>query len=139
MAPGRESDIELKVVNRGDEAAVDLQIQVRPSPPILMVENRWALRSLSPQESAEAKLSLFADQNASSGYYALPCLISYRDGPNEEMRREETAAVVYVGERLNAAWIYLAAGIVALLLLLSVWWALVRARRSRRRLRIVKS
>ena len=49
------------------------------------------------------------------------------------------AAVIYVGQRLNAAWIYLAAGALALILLLSGWWALEKARRSRRRLRIVKS
>lgn len=138
-APGRESGLELVLNNRGDEPAVDLQLQVRPIPPILMVENGWVQANLSPEEKAEARLSLFADENASCGYYALPCLITYRDAPQGDWRREEMAAVVYVGQRLNATWIYLAAGALALILLLSGWWALKRARSSRRRLRIVKS
>lgn len=139
MVPGKESGLELILTNRGDEPAVDLELQVRPSPPVLMIENGWVRANLSAGESEEARLSLFADENASFGYYALPCSITYRDAPEEERRREEMAAVIYVGQRLNAAWIYLAAGALAIILLLSGWWALAKLRRSRRRLRIVKS
>ncbi len=139
VAPGRESSIELILINRGDEPALDLQLQVRPSPPILMVENGWTRVNLSPGQSAEGQLSLFADENASSRYYALPCLISYRDGAEQELRREESAAVIYVGQRWSPAWIYLAGAAVAGILLLSARLALERLGRSRRRLRIVRS
>jgi len=138
-ATGKESLLWLTLTNRGDEPALDLQLQVRPSPPILMVENGWTRVNLSPGQSTEGRLSLFADENASSRYYALPCLISYRDAAVQELRREESAAVIYVGQRPTPAWIYLAGAAVAGILLLSARLVLEKIRRSRRRFRIVKS
>lgn len=138
VLPGKESALELTLANRGDEPAQDLQLQVHPNPPVLMVENDWLRANLSPEEEAYARLSLFADENASTGYYALPCLITYRDGTADERRGEESAAVIYVGRRLNSAWIYLAGAAVAVLLLISALLALGKLRRTRRRFRIVK-
>ncbi len=139
VAPGKESLLRLTLTNRGDEPARDLELQVRPLPPIMMVESAWVQASLSPGESAEARLSLFAEENASPGYYALPCLVTYKDGLEEGKRREEKAAVIYVGQRFSSAWIYLAGAALAIILLLSARLALEKIRRSRRRFRIVKS
>jgi len=139
VTPGEESSLELTLTNRGDEPARDLELQVRPLPPIMMVESAWVQASLPPGESAEATLSLFAEENASPGYYALPCLVTYNDGLEEGKRREEKAAVIYVGQRISSAWIYLAGAALAGILLLSAWLTLEKIRRSRRRFRIVKS
>jgi hypothetical protein len=139
VAPGKESSLELTLTNRGDEPARDLELQVRPLPPIMMVESAWVQASLSPGESAEARLSLFAEENASPRYYALPCLVTYNDGLEEGKRREEKAAVIYVGQRISSAWIYLAGAALAGILLLSALLVLEKIRRSRRRFRIVKS
>ena len=139
VAPGKESSLQLKLTNRGDEPARDLELQVRPSPPIMMVESAWVQASLPPGERAEARLSLFAEENASPGYYALPCLVTYKDGVEEGKKREEKAAVIYVGQRGSSLWVYLAGAALAGILLLSAWLALEKIRRSRRRFRIVKS
>jgi len=137
VAPGKESSLDLTLTNRGDEPARDLELQVLPLPPIMMVESAWVQASLPPEESAEATLSLFAEENASPGYYALPCLVTYKDGLEEGKRREENAAVIYVGQRGSSAWVYLAGAALAGILLLSAWLAWERLRRSRRRFRIV--
>ena len=139
VAPGKESSLQLTLTNRGDEPARDLELQVRPLPPIMMVESAWVQASLPPGESAEARLSLFAEENASPGYYALPCLVTYKDGLEEGKRREENAAVIYVGQWRSSAWVYLAGAALAGILLLSAWLVLEKIRRSRRRFRIVKS
>ena len=139
VAPGEESSLQLMLTNRGDEPARDLELQVSPRPPIMMVESAWVQASLPPGESAEARLSLFAEENASTGYYALPCLITYKDGLEEGKRREEKAAVIYVGQWRSSAWIYLAGAALVGILLLSAWLVLEKIRRSRRRFRIVKS
>jgi len=139
VAPGKESLLRLTLTNRGDEPARDLELQVRPLPPIMMVESAWVQASLPPGESAEARLSLFAEENASPGYYALPCLVTYKDDLEEGKKREQKAAVIYVGQRIRSAWIYLAGAAVAGILLLSAWLVLEKIRRSRRRFRIVKS
>jgi hypothetical protein len=139
VAPGEESVLQLTLTNRGDEPARDLELQVSPRPPIMMVESAWVQASLPPGESAEARLSLFADENASPGYYALPCLVSYKDGLEEGKKREEKAAVIYVGQRGSSTWIYLAGASLIGILLLSARRALEKIRHSRRRFRIVKS
>jgi len=139
VAPEKESLLQLTLTNHGDEPARDLELQVRPRPPIMMVESTWVQASLSPGESAEARLSLFADENASPGYYALPCLVTYKDSLEEGKRREEKAAVIYVGQRGGSVWIYLAGAALAVILLLSARLVLEKIRRSRRRFRIVKS
>ena len=139
VAPGEESVLQLTLTNRGDEPARDLELQVSPRPPIMMVESAWVQASLPPGESADARLSLFAEENASPGYYALPCHVSYKDGLEEGKKREEKEAIIYVGQRLSPAWIYLASAAVVGILLLSARLVLEKIRHGRRRFRIVKS
>ena len=66
-------------------------------------------------------------------------IITYKDGLDEGKRREENAAIIYVGQWESSAWIYLAGAAVVGILLLSARLVLERIRRSRRRFRIVKS
>lgn len=138
-APGAESSLQLFLVNRGDEPALDLQMQARPSPPFLMVENGQEQASLAPGESAPLSLSVFTDENATSGYYALPCTVSYRDGQDKERRSQELAVMIYVGEDSPSAWLYLGAAGLILLLMAGGLWGLRRFMSGRRRLRIIKS
>jgi len=141
--PGEESKLSIKIANRGDEPAAQLSMQARPSAPFLMVENAADEVSIAPGESAELSLSVFTDENATEGYYALPCAISYQDeaapeyegGLHGEQRREELVALVYVGEEGAFIWLYMAgAGLLAAI-------ALARRRLTGkgRRLRIVRS
>ncbi len=137
--PGAQSSLQLFLVNRGDEPALDLLMQGRPCPPFLMVENEEEQASLAPGEGASLSLSVFTDENATSGYYALPCLISYRDGQDKERRSQELAVLIYVGEDAPSAWLYLRAAGLILLLMAGGLWGLRRLMSGRRRLRIVKS
>lgn len=139
VAAGEEAELELGVANLGDEPAQDLQIQFQPRPPFLMVENMWAISSIAPGDRAAVSLNVFTDENASYGCYALPCQITYKDGPDGEIWREEKAALVYVGERPYSIWIYPAAACLVILLSALLWLALVRRRSGQRRIRIVKS
>jgi hypothetical protein len=137
--PGIESSLKLFLANRGDESALDLQMQARPSAPFLMVENDQEQASLAPGESAMQSLSVFTDENATSGYYALPCLISYRDGQDGERRSQELAVLIYVGEGAYSLWLYLGAAGLILLFLAGGFWGLKKFMRGQKRLRIIKS
>jgi hypothetical protein len=137
--PGIESSLQLVLINRGDKPALDLQMQARPISPFLMVENSNEQASLAPGESATQSLSIFTDENATSGYYALPYTISYRDGQDGMWRSQELAALVYVGEDANSLWQYLGAAGLILLLVAGSLWDLKRFLSGRRRLRIIKS
>ena len=137
--PGIESSLKLVLANRGDEPALDLQMQARPSPPFLMVENGREQASIAPGESALQSLSLFTDENATSGYYALPCIISCRDGQEGERRSQELAVLIYVGEGAYSLWLYLGAAGLILLFLAGGFWGLRRFMRGQKRLRIIKS
>jgi len=137
--PGAQSSLQLFLANRGDEPALDIQLQARPSAPFLMVENGQEQTSLAPGESASLSLSVFTDENATSGYYALPCTVSYRDGQDAERRRQDIVAIVYVGEAGPSLWLYLGAAGVILLVLAGGYVAMKRLMNGQRRLRIIKS
>lgn len=112
--PGEESDLELVLANRGDEPALDLRVGVDPLPPFDRVQSLSGLLQIEPGGSAEAKLRVHADGNASTGYYPLPCLVSYRDGEN---RSEELAVLIQVKKGSPFGWLLLpAAGLLLLVL-----------------------
>jgi len=137
--PGIESSLIIVLTNRGDESARDIQMQARPITPFLMVENGQENASLAPGESASLRLSVFTDENATSGYYALPCRISYRDGQDGEIRNQDLAVLIYVGEESSFPWLYLGAAGLILLLLAGGLYGLRRFMSGQRRIRIVKS
>jgi hypothetical protein len=136
--PGAESILNIILANRGDLPAADIQMQARPTDPFLMVLNGHENVSLDPGESAHLSLSVFTDENATSGYYALPCWISYRDGQDGETRKQDLAVLIYVGKQSSFPWIYLAAGGLIMLLLAGGLFSLRRFLSSQRRIRIVK-
>jgi uncharacterized membrane protein len=138
-APGRESNLELILVNRGDEPALELQMQARPSPPFLMVENGNEQADIAPQESAALSLTVFADENLTSGYYALPGRITYRDGQEEERRSQDLTLLVLVGEDASSSWLYLGGAGLVLLLLAGGFLGLRRFMSGRRKIRIIRS
>ncbi|MFZ3150035.1 MAG: hypothetical protein WA137_13510 [Methanothrix sp.] len=138
-APGKESSLELILVNRGDEPALDLQMQARPSPPFLMVENGNEQQKIAPEESASLSLTVFADENLTSGYYALPGRVSYRDGQDGERRSQDLTLMVFVGEEASSSWPYLGAAGLAFLLLAGGFLGLKRLMSGRRKIRIIRS
>ncbi len=136
---GIESSLKIVLANRGDESAQDIQVQARPTSPFLMVENGQEKTSLAPGESAPLRLSVFTDENATSGYYALPCRISYRDGQDAQIRNLDLAVLIYVGEQASFPWQYLGIAGLILLLLAGGLWGLRRILSGQRKIRIVKS
>jgi hypothetical protein len=137
--PGIESSLKIVLANRGDLPARDIQMEARPIYPFLMVENDQEKASLAPGESASLRLSIFTDENTTSGYYALPCRISYRDRQDGEIRNQDLALLIYVGEESSFPWLYLGAAGLILLLLAGSLYALRRFVSGQRRIRIVKS
>ncbi len=137
--PGIESSLEIFLVNRGDEPARDIQMLARPISPFLMVENGQEKASLDPGESAQLRLSVFTDGNATSGYYALPCRISYRDAQDAQTRNQDLALLIYVGQESSFPWLYLGAAGLILFLLAGGLFGLRRFLSGQRRIRIVKS
>jgi len=137
--PGAQSNLELFLANRGDEPALDLQMQARPSAPFLMIENSQEQTNIAPGKRASLSLSVFTDENATSGYYALPCTVSYRNGQEAERRRQDLVAIVYVGEAASSLWLYLGAAGLIMLLLAGGFLAVRRLMSGQRRLRIIKS
>lgn len=139
VAPGKESSLEVILVNRGDEPALELQMQARPSPPFLMVENGNEQPNIAPEESAELSLTVFADENLKSGYYALPGRVSYRNGQDGERRCQDLTLIVFAGEDASSSWLYLGAVGLALLLLAGGFFGLKRLMSGRRKIRIIRS
>jgi hypothetical protein len=137
--PGAESILKIVLANRGDLPATDIQMQARPTAPFLMVLNGEENVSLDPGESAPLSLSVFTDENATFGYYALPCRISYRDGEDGETRKQDLAVLIYVGKESSFPWRYVLAAGLILLLLAGGLFGLRRFLSSQRRIRIVKS
>jgi hypothetical protein len=137
--PGIESSLEIVLINRGDEPARDIQMLARPISPFLMVENGQEKASLDPGESAPLRLSVFTDGNATSGYYALPCRISYQDAQDAQTRNQDLALLIYVGQESSFPWLYLGAAGLILLLLAGGLFGLRRFLSGQRRIRIVKS
>ncbi len=137
--PGIESSLKIVLANRGDLPALDIQMAARPTFPFLMVEDGRDKASLAPGESAALRFSVFTDENATSGNYALPCRISYRDGQDGEIRNQDLAALIYVGEQASSLWLYLGAAGLILLLLAGGLYCLRRFMNGQRRIRIVKS
>ncbi len=136
---GGQSSLGVVLANRGDLSAFDIQMQARPIAPFLMIENGQENVSLAPGESATLKLSVFTDQNATSGCYALPCQLSYRDGQNGEPKSQDLALLICVSEQSSIPWLYMgAAGLILLLLAVGIF-ALRRFVSGQKRIRIVKS
>lgn len=139
VAPGKESSLELILVNRGDEPALELEMQARPSPAFLMVENGNEQPNIAPKESASLSLTVFADENLTSGYYALPGRVSYRDGQDGMRRSQDLTLMVFVGEDASYSWLHLGVAGLALLLLAGGFLGLKRLMSGRRKMRIIRS
>jgi hypothetical protein len=137
--PGKESRLELILVNRGDEPALELEMQARPSPQFLMVENGNEQPNIAPGKSDALSLTVFADENLTSGYYAFPCRVSFRDGQDEGKRGQDITLMVFVGEDASYSWLHLCAAGLAILLLAGGFLGLKRLTSGRRKIRIIKS
>lgn len=106
--PGEESRLELELHNSGDQPALELHLEARPESPFLMVENVNESIGLDPGESAYPVVIVFTDENATAGFYALPCRIRFleEEEGEGERRSHETAAFVYVESALTPSWLY---------------------------------
>lgn len=108
---GKESELEVYLVNRGDEPALDLRVETYPQPPFLSTQGANDRMEIEPGGSAKANLLVYTDENATPGYYALLSEISYTDG---ESRRQDLPLLVYVEKDTYFRWLILAAGLLLL-------------------------
>jgi hypothetical protein len=106
--PGKVSELEILLVNQGDAAANDLQIDASPQTPFENAEITGAEQRLEPKASTRVHLKVLADANSTPGNYALPFTIFYRDaglprdgGP----RSEEMAALVPIQRDSIYGWL----------------------------------
>jgi len=131
--PGEGSELQLVLTNRGDEPALDLQVEAYPQTPFSSVEIEKEPTRIDPDGFAVVKLKILTEDNATSGIFALPCKIVYSDG---NPRREDLAVLVSVKRAGLFGW--LLPGAVLLLLLAGGFVGTRRylssRKRSRRRL-----
>lgn len=120
VALGKESELEAVFANRGDEIAVDLQMEIRALPPFVEVQNSQERLQIEPGGRASTKLLIRADKNATPGYYPLPCSISYRNGEDGDMRSEELALLIHVQNDSFLGWLMMPTA--GLLLLVGGFW-----------------
>ena len=109
--PGKETELQLRMVNRGDEPAVDLQVEASSQPPFRAMNAAGEGSRLEPGGSMIEKLRIFTDNSTAQGYYALPYKIFYGDG---DRRSRESAALVYVESDSLFTWILPLLGILLL-------------------------
>jgi hypothetical protein len=131
--PGEESELQLVLANRGDEPALDLQVEAYPQMPFSSIKTGKETTRIDPDGFAAAKLKVLTEDNATPGTFALPCQIIYREGGQ---RREDLAVLVSVRKAGLSGWLQPA---IVLLLLLAGGYLGTRRylssrKRSRRRL-----
>jgi len=112
---GKESSLELLIVNNGDEPAHDIRVDTRSMPPFLRVENENGQVNLNPGGSYPVKLLIFTDENATPGYSPLPVKISYLDSDGIDQRSQDLAALVMVHNESSLTWQLSLAGLLLLL------------------------
>jgi len=120
VALGKEAELEAVFANRGDEIAVDLQMEIQALPPFVEVQNFRERLQIEPGGTALTKLLIRADKNATPGYYPLPCSISYRNGEYGDMRSEELALLIHVQNDSFLGWLMMPTA--GLLLLVGGFW-----------------
>jgi hypothetical protein len=106
--PGKVSELEIFLVNRGDAAANDLQIDASPQTPFENAEIIGVQRNLEPKTSMSVRLKVLVDANSTPGNYALPFTIFYRDGglPRDGgSRSEEMAALISIQRDSISEWL----------------------------------
>lgn len=143
MLSGKDEMLQMVLTNRGEQTIENLSLKARPVYPFMMIENNPQLLSMASKESAEMSLMAFTDENATPGYYALPCHITYESMQADKtklMRSQEGSVMVYVGKRSCPSWLFLGTAAGLPILLVSGWWIRkkVLSRRRRGRVRIVR-
>jgi hypothetical protein len=119
-ALGKESEIEIILVNRGDESAVDLQMRPEARPPFDQAQAPEEKLQIEPDGRATIKLQVRLDENLATGDFPLPCKISYKNGNDGNMRSEDMAVMIHVQNDSFPGWLAMpAAGL--LLLAGGIW------------------
>ncbi len=130
VAPGIETDLTIPFVNHGDEPVDDLQVQLLPQDPFTLVDDKINLGSIDPGGSVSAKFRIFTANHTASGYYALPCNVSYKCG--QLVRSDGLSAIVEVKER---SWDNFVALAMIIMFLAGAVYLGIEARTGRKRLR----
>lgn len=91
---GKESELNLILVNSGDLPATDLRAKILYEAPFTSGDGSLLLGNLDPGNSVSVKFRIRTENETPPGIYALQIGVDYRDG--ETLREEEMAAIVPV-------------------------------------------
>jgi hypothetical protein len=131
-SPGTTSELTFTFTNTGDETARDLHAQLAPQYPFEPLSGVSDLGTLEPGGSVSVGLRVFTENDTNTGFYALPCKISYQS--DALPRNEEVAAIVEVMERSwNSMAILAAAGVLLIAAAIYVGIKFRSYKRPRRR------
>jgi hypothetical protein len=95
--PGKESELEIVIANRGDQPAKNVEILLEAKSFFLNSAFDSELGDIGPGGSALSKIRNVALENLSQGKYILPAQISYT--VNGFISKEDTAALVEVSNQ----------------------------------------
>jgi hypothetical protein len=91
---GKESELNLILVNSGDLPATNLRAKILPQPPFGSSDRSLLLGNLDPGHSASAKFRIKTENATVPDIYSLQISVDYLDG--KILRKEELAALVPV-------------------------------------------
>ena len=84
----------VKVRNTGTAPAYNINLDVRPEKAgIQLLETSLELGLLSPGKEVEARLPIYVERNAETGFYTMSATLSYRDGLSNPRSKQFKAAV----------------------------------------------
>jgi hypothetical protein len=95
--PGKESELEIVIANRGDQPAKNVKILLEAKSFFLISAFDSVLGDIGPGGSALSKIRIMALENLSQGNYILPGQIIYT--VNDFIRKEDTAVLVEVSNQ----------------------------------------
>ncbi|HPJ30834.1 MAG TPA: hypothetical protein PLZ42_05530 [Methanothrix sp.] len=96
VSPGRSSDLEVVVLNRGDLPARQVEARLVVQPPFNSTAEVIDLGDIEPGKEGGTRIPLKVDRTADPGERAVVLEVSYLSGETDEERRESLAALVEV-------------------------------------------
>ncbi|NPV63116.1 MAG: hypothetical protein HPY61_10910 [Methanotrichaceae archaeon] len=107
LRPGAHGQVEVSILNRGDRKAENASFWPISQPPLLYDGAVVVLGDLDPGASGRAKLELSVEEDAPSGYYALPCTVECLSAGR--LQTERMAALIEVNDRSWTSYLWLPA------------------------------
>jgi len=97
ISPGDDFNIALKLTNRGESKADDINVNIVFSQPLsCQSPNNYYIKSLNPSESYELEFKATSDESAALGLYSIPIVLQY-SGADTSKEQEEAVGIKIKG------------------------------------------